>query len=198
MKIILLERVQKLGSMGEMVEVKPGYARNYLLPLKKAIRATKDNITSFQNKRLQLEEENAKNRKEAEKIAKRIDGVIITLIRQASETGHLYGSVRSSDISDALTDAGISIQKNQVLIPQPIKIIGMHKISICLHPEISILAKINVAQSEEEAYAQETQEHTRTQEQAKEQAKAKENVAAQQTKNTSNEKVEKSQEEFVS
>jgi large subunit ribosomal protein L9 len=154
MQVILLERVEKLGQMGQVVSVKAGYARNFLLPKKKALRATKQNLGFFENKRVEFEANNLKRKSEAENVGTKMDGVMITLIRQASEVGHLYGSVRSGDIVQGLSEAGFQTARSQVQIDVPIKYLGMHQVRILLHPEVSINVNVNVAQSEEEAAVQ--------------------------------------------
>lgn len=154
MQIILLERVEKLGQMGQVVNVKAGYARNYLLPKKKALRATKQNLSFFDNKRVELEATNLHRKSEAEVVAKKMEGAMVSLIRQASEMGHLYGSVRSADIAKGLEETGFHIARSQVQIDVPIKFLGMHEVRILLHPEVSIKVNVNVAQSEEEAAVQ--------------------------------------------
>ncbi|MDP4725085.1 MAG: 50S ribosomal protein L9 [Pseudomonadota bacterium] len=151
MKIILLERVEHLGQMGEVVTVKPGYARNFLLPRKKALRATRDNVAFFDKQKAQLEATNLKLRSEAESVAKTMEGVQIVVIRQASEVGHLYGSVRSQDVSEGLTAAGYTVNRSQVQIITPIKNLGIHQVRLVLHPEVSLLIGVIVAQSDEEA-----------------------------------------------
>lgn len=154
MQVILLERVEKLGQMGQVVTVKTGYARNYLLPKKKALRATKQNLGFFEAKRVELEANNLKRKAEAEVVGKKMEDTTITLIRQASEVGHLYGSVRSADIAQGLGQNGYQIERSQVQIDTPIKYLGMHQVRIMLHPEVSISINVNVAQSEEEAVVQ--------------------------------------------
>lgn len=151
MKIILLERVEHLGQMGEVVTVKPGYARNFLLPRKKALRATRDNVAFFEKQKAQLEATNLNLRSEAESVAKTMEGVQIVVIRQASEVGHLYGSVRSQDVSEGLTAAGYTVNRSQVQIITPIKNLGIHQVRLVLHPEVSLLIGVIVAQSDEEA-----------------------------------------------
>ncbi len=153
-ELILLQRVEKLGQMGELVKVKPGYARNYLLPQAKAVRATKANKERFERERAQLEANNLKRREEAERVAERVAGLSVTLIRQASEAGALYGSVSSRDIADAATVAGLTIDRGQVLLVHPIKTLGIAKVRIELHPEVHIEVKVNVARSAEEAEKQ--------------------------------------------
>jgi len=154
MQVILLERVEKLGKMGQVVNVKAGYARNFLLPKKKALRATKQNLGFFENKRVEFEANNLKRKSEAQVVAEKMDGVMITLIRQASEVGHLYGSVRSADIAQGLGETGFKVVRSQIQIDVPIKYLGMHQVRVLLHPEVSITANVNVAQSEEEAAVQ--------------------------------------------
>jgi large subunit ribosomal protein L9 len=151
MKIILLQRVEHLGQMGDVVTVKPGYARNFLLPTKKAMRATAQNVSFFDKQKAQLEATNLKLRSEAESVAKTMENVQIVVIRQASEVGHLYGSVRSQDVSETLTADGYTINRSQVQIISPIKNLGIHNVRVILHPEVSILVSVIVAQSEEEA-----------------------------------------------
>ena len=151
MQVILLERIEKLGQMGEVVNVKPGYARNFLLPQKKALRATDENIAVFESQRAQLEAENLKRRTDAESVAAKMDDVSIVVIRSAGDSGQLYGSVTSRDIAGGLTEAGYTVNRAQVQIDRPIKEIGIHDIRVVLHPEVIVTAHINVARSEEEA-----------------------------------------------
>jgi large subunit ribosomal protein L9 len=153
-ELILLQRVEKLGQMGDRVRVKPGYARNFLLPQKRAIRANKTNLEQFEQQRVQLEAQNLKRREEAERLAERIGGLTVTLIRQAGESGGLYGSVSSRDISDAATAAGLTIDRSQVVLEHPIKTLGLTKLRVVLHPEVSIEVTANVARSQEEALKQ--------------------------------------------
>jgi len=154
MEIILLERVEKLGQMGQVVKVKPGFARNYLLPQKKALRATKGNLAYFQSQKTALEGMNLERRKEAEYVAARIEGLKVTIIRQAGESGVLYGSVNARDISDAVETAGFVVGRRQVAIEQPIKALGLVAVRIVLHPEVSVGITVNVARSVEEAELQ--------------------------------------------
>jgi len=154
MQVILLERVEKLGQMGQTVNVKPGYARNYLLPKKKALRATESNLKHFESQRVQLEAHNLNRRGEAEQVAQKMANLMVTLIRQASEVGQLYGSVRMQDISQAVQTAGYTVDKTQLILTVPIKTLGMHKAKLMLHPEVEVLITVQVAQSEEEANAQ--------------------------------------------
>ena len=151
MEVILLERVEKLGAIGDVVKVKDGFARNYLLPRKKALRANEANRKVFESNRARIEEENANRRSEAEKDAKGVDGKSVKLIRQASNVGHLYGSVSARDIAEALEGVGAHVAKSQVVLDRPIKAIGVHDIKIALHPEVSVTVKVNVARSPEEA-----------------------------------------------
>lgn len=151
MQVILLERIEKLGQMGQIVTVKPGYARNFLLPKKKAIRATKDNIAYFETQKAQLETNNLKRREEAQYVAQKMAGAHIGLVRQASEMGQLYGSVRNSDIASGLIDLGFNVIKAQIELPTPIKTIGTHKANILLHPEVIVEVGVVVAKSDEEA-----------------------------------------------
>lgn len=153
-ELILLQRVEKLGQMGELVKVKPGYARNYLLPQSKAVRATKANKERFENERAHLEAQNLKKREEAERVAERVDGLTVTLIRQASEAGALYGSVSSRDIAEAATASGLGIERSQVLLVHPIKSLGIWAVRVELHPEVHIEIKVNAARSQEEAEKQ--------------------------------------------
>ena len=151
MEVILLERVEKLGAIGDVVKVKDGFARNYLLPRKKALRANDSNRKLFEANRTRIEEENAVRRSDAEKAAKSVDGKTVQLIRQASNTGQLYGSVSARDIVDALDVEGAKVTKSQVVLDRPIKSIGMHEIKVALHPEVAVTVKVNVARSPEEA-----------------------------------------------
>jgi large subunit ribosomal protein L9 len=153
-EVILLERVESLGQMGEVVKVKPGYARNFLLPQKKALRATKDNLAYFEKQRTQLEAQNLKRRQDAEGVAKKLEGLQVVILRQAGETGQLYGSVATRDVADAVTAAGFTVDRRQVLLDQPIKTLGIFKTRVALHPEVIVGISANVAQSEEEAQMQ--------------------------------------------
>tara|TARA_A100001015_G_C15018064_1_gene726509 strand:+ start:156 stop:857 length:702 start_codon:yes stop_codon:yes gene_type:complete len=156
MKIVLLERINKLGQMGDIVDVRSGYARNFLLPLKKALRATKENINFFKEKKSILEAKNLENKKEAESVKTKIDGKSFILIRSASDTGALYGSVSSKDINEVISIDGIEISKNQINLEKPIKELGIYKISVSLHSDIYSEILINVARSIEEAKLLET------------------------------------------
>jgi large subunit ribosomal protein L9 len=154
MDIILLERVEKLGQMGQVVSVKPGYARNYLLPKKKALRATKANLAFFEGQKVHLQAVNLERRKEAEQVAAKMNGLSVIITRQSGETGQLYGSVSARDISDAVEAAGFTIARGQVAIDQPIKSLGLFTIRVVLHPEVSVPVIVNVARSLEEAALQ--------------------------------------------
>lgn len=154
MELILLQRVEKLGQMGEVVKVKPGYARNYLLPQKKALRATKENRARFEADRAVLEAQNLKRREEAERVAERVAGLSVVLLRQAGEGGQLYGSVSARDIADAATAAGLQIGRAQVVLDRPIKGLGLETVRVLLHPEVSIPVTVNVARTPEEAEKQ--------------------------------------------
>ena len=151
MEVILLERVEKLGHIGDVVNVKNGFARNYLLPNKKALRANEANRKLFEANRAKIEADNAERRSGAEVAAKTVDGKTVQLIRQASNTGQLYGSVSARDIVDALEADGAKVTKSQIVLDRPIKAIGMHEIKVALHPEVSVTVKVNVARSPEEA-----------------------------------------------
>lgn len=151
MEVILLERVAKLGQMGETVRVKDGFARNFLLPKGKALRATKGNKERFQGMRKELEAKNLENRSEAQKIADKLDGQTFVALRQASESGQLYGSVSARDIAELVTEGGFSISRAQVALNAPIKMIGQHKVEIALHPEVEVNVAIIVARNAEEA-----------------------------------------------
>jgi large subunit ribosomal protein L9 len=155
MKIVLLERVQKLGQMGDIVDVKSGYARNFLLPFHKALRATEQNIQYYEKQKSILEAKNIENIKEAESLKAKINGISFTLIRSASDAGALYGSVSAKDIMDVVSENGIAIAKNQINLEKPIKELGIYKIIVSLHPEISSEIIINVARTDEEAKLQE-------------------------------------------
>ncbi len=160
MQIILLRRIEKLGQMGDIVNVKPGYARNYLIPQGYADRATKEKIAEFANIKSQLEAENLTKKTEADKIAQKLAGLIVKFISSAGESGNLYGSIRPRDIAFAVTEAGFSIDKEQVFIRKTIKTIGIHNITIKLHPEVSTDISVNVARSDEEAKLQITELET--------------------------------------
>jgi large subunit ribosomal protein L9 len=151
MKVILLERVEKLGGIGDVVTVKNGFARNFLLPNKKALRANAANKKVFEANRTKIESDNADRRSDAEKASKDVDGKTVKLIRQASNTGQLYGSVSARDIVEALEAEGAKVTKNQIVLNRPIKNIGVHDVKVALHPEVSVTVMVNVARSPEEA-----------------------------------------------
>ena len=154
MEIILLERVEKLGQMGDVVSVKPGYARNYLLPQGKALRANKGNREKFETEKAQREADNLARRSDAETEAAKMDGLAVSMVRAASEMGQLFGSVTSRDISDAVTEAGFTIARTQVVMDKSIKTLGLHDTRIRLHPEVTVTVKVNVARSLDEAETQ--------------------------------------------
>jgi large subunit ribosomal protein L9 len=153
-ELILLERVEKLGQMGQLVKVRPGYARNYLLPQKKALRATKENLAYFETQRTQLEATNLQRKSEATEIGGKLEGLTVLLIRQAGESGQLYGSVSARDIAQAVTEAGFTLERRQIVLERPIKNLGLHPVRVVLHPEVSVTITANVAQSPEEAAMQ--------------------------------------------
>ena len=154
MDVILLERVAKLGQMGDVVKVKDGYARNFLLPQGKALRASDANIKNFEAQKAQLEARNLETRKEAEALGEKLDGQTYVVIRSASDAGALYGSVTPRDIADAATEAGFTIDRKQITLNAPIKDLGLHDVSVVLHPEVSVTVVVNVARSAEEAELQ--------------------------------------------
>ncbi len=154
MDVILLERIEKLGQMGDVVSVKPGFARNYLLPQKKAMRATEANRQSFDGQRTQLETVNLERRSEAESVAGKLDGLAFIVVRQASDNDQLYGSVTVRNVAQAITDAGFTVESKQVQLARPIKTVGMHDVIVKLHPEVSVTVRANVARSNEEAEMQ--------------------------------------------
>ncbi len=158
MQIVLLERIANLGQMGDVVTVKDGYARNFLLPQGKALRANKSNLARFETERAQLEARNLERRAEAEAVHDKLDGHHFVIIRQSGDTGQLYGSVTPRDIGELLTAGGFDVARNQVAIDQPIKTLGLHSVSITLHPEVSSRVIINVARTEDEAERQEAGE----------------------------------------
>jgi len=153
-QVILLERVEKLGQMGQVVDVRPGYARNFLLPQKKALRATKDNLAYFETQRSQLEAQNLARKSEADQVAKKLDGLSVVVIRQAGESGQLYGSVTARDVAEGITEAGFTVGRGQIVLERAIKTLGLHKQRVVLHPEVSVTVTVNVAQSAEEAEMQ--------------------------------------------
>jgi large subunit ribosomal protein L9 len=154
MQVILLERIGRLGQMGDVVKVRPGYARNFLLPQGKALRATKENMTRFETDRAQLEANNLQRKHEAEAVAVKLSGLSFVVIRQAGDTGQLYGSVSTRDVADAVTAGGFTIDRVQVLLDRPIKNLGFHQVRLSLHPEVEIKVAVNVARTAEEAERQ--------------------------------------------
>jgi len=154
MQVILLERIEKLGQMGDVVNVKPGFARNYLLPQKKAMRATEENRRRFETQRTQLEAANLERRQEAAAVAAKMQGLSVTLIRQAGEAGQLYGSVNARDVAEAVVEGGFTIERHQVRLAPPIKTVGIHGVRVDLHPEVAVTVRVNVARSPEEAEVQ--------------------------------------------
>ena len=154
MKVILLQRVAKLGQMGEVVTVKDGYGRNFLLPQGKALRATDGNIKTFEHRKSQLEATNLETRKEAESVSTKLDGQTFVVIRSASDAGALYGSVTTRDAAEAATEAGYTVNRGQIVLDRPIKDLGLHTVSAVLHPEVTVKFRLNVARSIEEATLQ--------------------------------------------
>jgi large subunit ribosomal protein L9 len=154
MEVILLERVAKLGQMGDTVRVKDGFARNFLLPRGKALRATKENKARFETQRAQLEARNLERRTEAQAVADKLDGQSFTIIRQAGETGVLYGSVSTRDLAETMTAGGFSVSRDQIVLNAPLKSLGIHAVPVTLHPEVEVKVTINIARSPEEAERQ--------------------------------------------
>jgi large subunit ribosomal protein L9 len=154
MKVVLLERVERLGAIGDVVAVKDGFARNFLLPRHKALRATSSNLKVFEGQRAEIEARNQRNREAAERVAKDLDGTIYIIIRQSGESGQLYGSVSGRDVSDAVAAEGGKVERSQVVLDRPIKTLGVHDVTVRLHPEVSATIKINVARSMDEAERQ--------------------------------------------
>jgi large subunit ribosomal protein L9 len=180
-ELILLQRVDKLGQMGDVVKVKPGYARNFLLPQKKALRASKENRAKFDIQRAQLEAQNIKRREEAERIAERVIGLSVVIIRQAGESGSLYGSVSARDIAEGATAGGLTINRSQVVLEHPIKTLGVSKVRVSLHPEVSIPVTVNVARSPEEAERQARGERVSAEADDDDEAPTAENIFAGDT-----------------
>ena len=154
MEVILLERIARLGQMGEVVRVRDGYARNFLLPQKKALRATDDSRKRFESQRSHLEARNLERRAEAEAVATKLDGKSFVVVRQAGETGQLYGSVTASDVAELMEAGGFSVSRSQVALNNPIKTIGLHSVAIALHPEVEASVTVNIARSDDEASRQ--------------------------------------------
>jgi len=151
MEVILLERIERLGQMGDVVDVKNGYARNYLLPQKKALRKTKDNMAFFESKRKEYEAHNLKMKEDAEALAKKMEGLSVVIVRQAAETGQLYGSVTMRDICESIRDAGFHVERYQINLNQPFKNLGIFDVKLSLHPDVVQTVRVNIARSEEEA-----------------------------------------------
>lgn len=151
MEVILLERIEKLGQMGDVVKVKPGFARNFLLPQKKALRANRDNMAHFEGQRAQLEAANLKRKDEAAAVAAKMDGLNVLIVRQAGEGGQLYGSVSGRDIADSVKEGGFTVERNQVNLDNPIKSLGRYAVRVSLHPEVAVMVSVTVARSQEEA-----------------------------------------------
>jgi len=196
MDVILLERVEKLGVMGDVVSVKPGFARNFLIPQDKALRATKANRVRFEAEREYLEQRNAENAEKAAREGKEIDGTQVTMIRRAGDTGQLYGSVSVRDIYEALMVKDISVKRNQIIVEKPIKTLGVHDVTIRLHAEVSVPMTVNVARSEDEAERQAKGEDVIATQQAAENADARE--AAQERAETAAEMFEGDAPEAIS
>lgn len=154
MQVILLERVEKLGQMGDLVTVKPGYARNFLLPQKKAMRASEENIKFFETQKAQLEAANLKAKEEAEAVASKLEGTKVAIIRQAGDMGQLYGSVSTRDIASGITEAGFTVSRQQIILDRALKTIGLHDVAVKLHPEVIVSVVVNIARTEEEAKVQ--------------------------------------------
>ena len=154
MQVILLERIEKLGQMGDVVAVRDGFARNYLVPQGKALRATKSNLAEFERRRVQLEAANLKRKEDATAAASKVDGRSVTILRQAGETGQLYGSVNARDIADAFTADGVTIDRRQVRLDSPLKSLGIHAVRVALHPEVVVQVSVNVSRSSDEAELQ--------------------------------------------
>ena len=154
MQVILLERIGRLGQMGDVVKVRPGFARNFLLPQGKALRATKENMSRFEKDRSQLEATNLQRKQEAEAVSKKLNGLSFVVLRQAGDSGQLYGSVSTRDVADSITAGGFTIDRVQILLDRPIKNLGLHDVRVSLHPEVEIKVAVNVARTEEEAKRQ--------------------------------------------
>ena len=154
MDVILLERIEKLGQMGDVVSVKPGFARNYLLPQKKALRKTKDNVSFFESQKAQLEADNLSRKGEAEQVAAKIAGLTVPIIRAAGESGQLYGSVTARDIAEAVTASGMTVSRQQIVLDRALKTLGLEPIRVSLHPEVDVTITVNIARSNDEAEQQ--------------------------------------------
>jgi len=187
MQVVLLNRVENLGQMGDVVTVKPGYARNFLIPRKKALRATKENLAYFEAQRKTLETANLNSKKEAEAAAAKMTDVSVVIIRQAAESGKLYGSVASRDVAEALDAQGYKVARDQITLSESVKTLGLFQAKISLHPEISVTATVNVARSEEEAKLQVTRDAQATKDAAAAKEKADQPQAAESAEATESE-----------
>jgi len=154
MKVVLLERVERLGAIGDVVSVKDGFARNFLLPRQKALRATSSNLKVFEGQRAEIEARNQRNREAAERVAADLDGTVYIIIRQSGESGQLYGSVSGRDVADAVVAEGKKVERSQIVLDRPIKTLGLHDVTVRLHPEVTAVIKLNVARSADEAERQ--------------------------------------------
>jgi large subunit ribosomal protein L9 len=154
MKVVLLERVERLGVIGDVVSVKDGFARNFLLPRQKALRATSSNLKVFEGQRAEIEARNQRNREAAERVAADLDGTVYIIIRQSGESGQLYGSVSGRDVADAVVAEGKKVERSQIVLDRPIKTLGLHDVTVRLHPEVTAVIKLNVARSADEAERQ--------------------------------------------
>jgi large subunit ribosomal protein L9 len=154
MKVVLLERVERLGAIGDVVSVKDGFARNFLLPRQKALRATSSNLKVFEGQRAEIEARNQRNREAAERVAADLDGTVYIIIRQSGESGQLYGSVSGRDVADAVVAEGKKVERSQIVLDRPIKTLGLHDVTVRLHPEVAAVIKLNVARSLDEAERQ--------------------------------------------
>ena len=181
MDVILLERIERLGQMGDIVKVKPGYARNFLLPQKKALRATGENRTHFESQKAQLEATNLQHRKEAESVGTKLEGFELVLIRQAGENGQLYGSVTSRDIAQSLSESGFTVTRQQIVLNQTIKMLGLIPCRVSLHPEVIVTITLNVARNKDEAKSQKVEAETKKAEAAAEKIEAKNKKAAKES-----------------
>ncbi|MER2519346.1 MAG: 50S ribosomal protein L9 [Bdellovibrionales bacterium] len=191
MEVILLERIERLGVMGQVVKVRPGYARNFLLPQKKALRATKMNLEQFEKQRATLEARNAAERSAAQTLAAKLDGLKLVIIRQSSETGQLYGSVTARDVAEAAKTSSQPIERSQVQIDTPIKTLGLFPVKVRLHPEVSIKITVNIARSQEEAVVQANKEAAATAKAAKKAESGEAELAAEAAAFTEAEAAEK-------
>jgi len=181
MEVILLERIDRLGQMGDIVNVKNGYARNYLLPQRKALRKTKDNMAYFESKRKEYEARNLKLKQDAEALSKKLEGLSVVIVRQAAETGQLYGSVTMRDICEAIREAGFIVERSQIVLNQPFKNLGIFDVKLSLHPDVAQTVRVNIARSEEEA-KRATQKKTKKEAKAEKAEAPAAEPAAEETK----------------